>query len=58
MKNNNKQENSRITVKALLFVIAALSLLVAYSLFLPTTGAYFTNSKPSGIYTVVFNSSN
>ncbi len=54
MKNNNKQENSRITVKALLFVIAALSLLVAYSLFLPATNAYFTNSKSSGTYTVVF----
>ncbi len=54
MKSNNKHKNSRITGKALLFIIAALSLLVAYSLFLPATGAYFTNSKSSELYTVDF----
>ncbi len=56
-KKNYERKNSRATGKVVLLVIAALTLLAAYSLFLPATGAYFTSTvEVEETYEVVFNS--
>jgi hypothetical protein len=49
-KLQNKRKRTILTTNIALFILAALSLLMAFSLFLPSTGAYFTNIKSSGSY--------